>query len=332
MRNLIPIIFLSLLSSGKLPGQAPTLPRPFLEPADTLDRARFYTCVATGTAIYAGASYGLYHLWYKNHELTGFHTFDDLGEWNDMDKIGHTVTAYNECVLAYYGARWTGLERNNSIALAAGVGTLLQGTIEVMDGFSAKWGFSWADMAFNTLGVGLFVGQEAAWREQRISLKLSNTPPDYPDFPVYPDGGGPSMLLSERARELYGSSYSEAFLKDYNGMTLWASFNLASFSGQHKPQWLPRWLNLAVGYGAENMFGGFENTWEGENETTYTLDEKAFPRYRQIYFSFDVDLRRIPTRKRGLRLLLGALNWIKIPSPTLEVNTNGGVRFHPVYW
>lgn len=332
MRNLTRIIFLCLLSCGKLPGQAPALPRPFLEPADTLDRARFYTCVATGMAIYAGASYGLYHLWYKNHELTGFHTFNDLGEWNDMDKIGHATTAHNQCVLSYYGARWTGLSRPRSIALAAGVGTLLQGTIEVMDGFSEKWGFSWADIGFNTLGVGLFVGQELGWQDQRILLKVSNTRPSYPSVLVPADNGAPPMSLRERAHDLYGASYAEAFLKDYNGQVLWASANLAAFTGKRQPKWLPRWLNLAIGYGSENMFGGFENTWEGENGATYTLDEEAFPRYRQFYLSFDVDLRRIPTRKRGLRLLLGALNWIKIPSPTLEVNTNGGVRLHPVYW
>lgn len=317
--------------SSSLPGQAP-LRRPFLEPADTLDPVRFRTCLAAGAAIYAGASFGLYHIWYKNYDLTRFHTFNDLGEWNDMDKLGHAVTAYNESVLSFYGARWTGLSRSRSAALGAGVGMLLQGTIEVMDGFSEKWGFSWADVGFNTLGVGLFAGQELAWQDQRILLKLSNTRPAYPDFPVPAADGGPPMSLRQRAEELYGSSYAEAFIKDYNGMGLWASFNLASFSGQHKPKWLPRWLNLAVGYGAENMFSGFDNSWTDENGASYSLDAEAFPRYRQFYLSLDADLRRIPTNKRGLRLLLGALNWIKIPSPTLEVNTNGGVRFHPVYW
>ena len=331
MKKIIPILSLFVVLAGELAGQGSSV-RPFLEPADTLDAKRFRTCVAAGAAIYASASFGLYHLWYKNHNLIGFHTFDDLGEWNDMDKLGHTITAHNECILSYYGARWTGLGRPRSIALAAGVGTLLQGTIEVMDGFSEKWGFSWADIGFNTLGVGLFVGQELAWQDQRILTKISNTRPNYPNLLVPATDGGEPMSLRQRAYGLYGASYAEAFLKDYNGQVLWASANLASFTGGQPPKWLPRWLNLAVGYGSENMFGGFENTWEGENGATYTLDAQAFPRYRQFYLSFDVDLRRIPTRKRGLRFLLGALNWIKIPAPTLEVDTNGGVRFYPVYW
>lgn len=333
MRNLISILLFFLALPAILPGQSPPLlRRPFLEPADTLEPARFRTCLAAGAGIYASASFGLYHIWYRNYDLAGFHTFNDLGEWNDMDKLGHTVTAYNESVFSYYGARWTGLDRRRSMLLGAGVGMLLQGTVEVMDGFSEKWGFSWADVAFNTLGVGVFAGQELAWQDQRILLKLSNSRPDYPDYPVPPDGGGPPASLRQRAEELYGSNFAEAFIKDYNGMGLWASFNLAAFAGQRRPGWLPPWLNLAVGYGSENMFGGFDNSWEGENGAAYSLDAEAFPRYRQFYLSFDADLRRIPTQKRGLRFLLGALNWIKIPAPALEVNTRGGVRFHPVYW
>ena len=332
MRNLIPIWFLFLGLPGALPGQAPPSSVHFLEPADTLNPGRFRACVTAGAAIYASASVGLYHLWYKNYDLTGFHTFNDLGEWEDMDKLGHTVTAYNQSVLSYYGARWTGLEHKKSIALAAGVGMLLQGTVEVMDGFSEKWGFSWADVAFNTLGVTLFAGQELAWRDQRLLLKISNSRPGYPDVTVPAEGGGPPMNLRQRAEELYGSTYAEAFLKDYNGQTLWASLNPASFYGQNKPGWLPAWLNIAVGYGAENMFGGYDNYWSDEDGNSYALDPQAFPRYRQFYLSLDIDLRRIPTHKRGLRFLFGALNWIKIPAPALEVNTAGGVKFHPMYW
>lgn len=328
MRKIIPILFFLAILPASLPGQS----RPFLEPSDTLHPGRFRTIAGTTAGLYSSAAFGLYHLWYKNYELTGFHTFDDLGEWNDMDKVGHAMAAYNQSALFFYAIRWTGLERNKSIALAAGVGTLLQGTVEVMDGFSAKWGFSWADIAFNTVGVGLFAGQELAWQDQRILLKVSNSRPSYPDFPVPADDGGPPMSLRRRAQDLYGASYPEGFIKDYNGQALWASFNLSAFAGRHRPGWLPRWLNLAAGYGSENMFGGFDNTWEGENGATYSLDAKAFPRYRQFYLSLDVDLKRIPTRSRFLRMALGALNWIKIPAPALEVDTRGGVRFHPVYW
>ncbi len=320
-----------LLSSAAVNAQE--LPRRhFLEAADTFDRTRFRAWAAAGTALYAGAAYGLYQIWYKDYELTGFHTFNDLGEWENMDKVGHMVTAYNQSQIAFRGALWTGMERRRAMWLGVGIGSLLQSTVEVMDGFSAKWGFSWADIGFNTLGVGLFAGQEIAWGEQRISFKLSNTRPDYSDELFPSTNGGPAMSPRARAYELYGRSFGEALIKDYNGQTLWASVNLASFSQNQRADWLPGWLNLAVGYGAENMFGGYGNAWQGENGASYRLDEKAFPRYRQFYLSFDVDLQRIPSKNRLVKSLLGALNWVKIPAPALEVNTNGGVKFHPVYW
>ena len=45
-----------------------------------------------------------------------------------------------------------------------------------------------------------------------------------------------------------GSSLSEEIFKDYNGQTYWLSVNLHSFFKSSK---LPKWLNLAAGYGAD---------------------------------------------------------------------------------
>ena len=54
----------------------------------------------------------------------------------------------------------------------------------------------------------------------------------------------------------------ERMLKDYNGQTYWLSANLKSFfQGSN----IPAWLNVAVGYGADGMFGGFENKWIDED-------------------------------------------------------------------
>jgi hypothetical protein len=201
----------------------------FLTPADTFHKARFWTCTAAGTAIYTAASIGLYQSWYKEYELTRFHTFDDWGEWNDMDKMGHVITAYNEAKYSYDGLRWTGTRRNKSIWMAVGVGLLLQSTVEVMDGFSAKWGYSWADTGFNILGVTAFAAQEIGWREQRIRLKISSSFPSYPELVVHPTTEGPTTTVRDRARALYGTSFGARALKDYNGHTAWASVQYCFF-------------------------------------------------------------------------------------------------------
>jgi hypothetical protein len=306
---------------------------PFLEPADTFHKARFWTCAGAGAAIYGAASVGLYQAWYKQYELTTFRTFNDWGEWEDMDKVGHLVTAYNESKYSFDGLLWTGTERRKSMWMAAGVGMLLQSTVEFMDAHSEKWGFSWADMGFNVLGVGAFVSQELVWQEQRIKFKISSSAPNYPDILIRPiEGEAPPMSIQDRARNLYGTTFGERVLKDYNGQTLWASVNIASMLGGNAPNWLPQWLNIATGYGANNMLGGFSNKWEAEDGSLYVVSNDIYPRYRQFHLSLDADLSRIPTRKRWLRFLLSTVNWIKIPAPSLEYNTNGGLRFHALHW
>lgn len=306
---------------------------PFLEPADTFHNTRFWTCAIAGTAIYTGFSIALYETWYKEYELTRFHTFNDWGEWRDMDKMGHLFTAAMESRLSFGGALWTGMDRRKAMWTGAAVGTLLQSTIEVMDGFSEKWGFSWGDVAFNTLGTSIFISQELLWEEQRITMKVSNTRPNYSTQAITSAEGTATSSPRQRASELFGDGFFETFLKDYNGMTIWASFNIDAFLPEHRQHHgLPQWLNIAVGYGANGLYGGFGNGWTDEEGERFNLSPAHFPRYNQFYLSLDIDLSRIPTQNRFLKSLLNAIHWIKIPAPTLEWDTRGGMKGHWLYW
>jgi hypothetical protein len=73
--------------------------------------------------------------------------------------------------------------------------------------------------------------------------------------------------------DVLGSNLPERIIKDYNGQTYWLSVNLHSFFKQSK---IPKWLNLAVGYGADGMLSG-----NGENTTLAALDSAQ--RSRQFY-------------------------------------------------
>ena len=97
---------------------------------------------STGAIIYGGTVIGLNEAWYKGFDRTSFHFFNDRGEWNNMDKMGHLFTSYFETELSFRGSRWTGMEENQAIWLATGLGILFQGTIEMFDAYSARWGFS----------------------------------------------------------------------------------------------------------------------------------------------------------------------------------------------
>ena len=331
---LLRINLLLLLLALPFLSSAQTQPErlPFLVPADSLHPGRFWTCLGAGAAIYGAVSVQLYQSWYKDYELVGFHTFNDLGEWKQMDKMGHLFTTYLESRLAYKGARWTGMRPEKARWVGVGVGTLLQTTVEVMDGFSEKWGFSWSDIGFNTLGAGVFMAQEMLWEDQRILLKVSNTAVDYPRTPIQAKNSEVWSSPAQRARELYGVTIAETFLKDYNGMTIWASINPTSFKPDPTSGIWPKWLNVAIGYGAENLYGGFGNNWTDDADNHFSLSREKFPPYRQFYLSLDIDVDRIRTRSSFIRTLLTAVSWIKVPAPTLEWNTQGQLRFHPVYW
>lgn len=296
---------------------------------DSFRSARFWPVAAGGTIVYGAVSYGLYHTWYKQYALGGFRTFNDSREWMQMDKMGHLLTTYTEARLIYAGARWTGMSPAKSRLTAGIVASLLQGTVEVMDGLSANWGFSWSDIAANTAGMALFVAQDALWQEQKLRLKLSANSRPYPSIPVVSTTGNAQSDLAARGRDLYGVSYIERALKDYNTMTIWLSGNLHGLGAG--PHW-PQWLNLSLGYGAHNLYGGFENEWTDEAGNQYLLDPQLFPRYRQWYLSPDIDLSRIPVRKPWLRAVLGTLNFIKFPAPTLSYSRIEGLRAHWVYF
>jgi hypothetical protein len=119
-----------------------------------------------------------------------------------------------------------------------------------------------------------------------------------------------------------GSSFSEQILKDYNGQTYWLSVNLHSFAKGSK---IPKWLNLALGYGAEGMITG-----RTENTTAFLASNPQ--RFRQFYLSLDVDLTKIKTNSHFLKTVFSVFNTVKIPAPTIEFVRFNEVKYHFIYF
>ncbi|NQX98542.1 MAG: DUF2279 domain-containing protein [Flavobacteriales bacterium] len=270
---------------------------------DSLNKSRLKAIIGIETIGYAGAMTGMYALWYKDIPSSSFHTFNDNAEWLQMDKIGHGVTSYYVGKAGYEVLNWSGVSRKKSIWLGGTLGLFFLTSVEVFDGYSSAWGFSWGDVAVNTAGSGLFIAQQLAWDEQRILLKYSYHKTYYVD--IRPD--------------LLGENLLQNALKDYNGQTYWASANVSSFLG--KDTKFPKWLNIAVGYGADGMVGAFYNSFN-----------PTIKRQRQYYLSLDIDLTRIKTKSKFANTLLGAFGFIKFPLPTIEFNQHDGVKFYGVYF
>jgi len=299
----------------------------FFTPSDTFNNKRFWTATGITAATYTATVIGLNEIWYKQYPRSGFHFQNDWGEWRNVDKMGHMFTSYLWSSWVSDVARWTGIESRKADWVGVGTSLLFQTTLEIMDGFSDRWGFSWSDMAFNVAGAGLYIGQQRLWNEQRILLKFSSTPVSHPDYIVTSTDGESVMTLNQRAEDLFGTSFFERLLKDYNAQTIWTSVNIYSFLQAESK--FPKWLNVAFGYGAFNMYGGYKNEWMKDG-AHYVLDDDTFPRYSQYYLSVDVDLSKIPVKSPFLRTLLKALNVIKIPAPAIQFNKIDGVRFHAI--
>ena len=126
------------------------------------------------TGAYTAASLiGLNQIWYKQYASSKFHFFNDNSEWCQMDKLGHTFTTYNTAREIYRAMLWAGYNRKQSIFIGESYGTLYMTAIEIMDGFSSGWGFSWGDEVANVSGSALFTLQQYYWNEQRVHLKFS---------------------------------------------------------------------------------------------------------------------------------------------------------------
>lgn len=282
---------------------------PFLEPSPVYLKSRAQLAGYTTLGLYALTSAGLYHLWYSNYDLMGFHYFNDDNEWLQMDKAGHTFSAYIAGRAGYNVCRWTGLDEKRSALIGGNLGWVFLATVEVMDGFSRGWGFSAGDMIANTTGSALFISQQLLWHEQRMELKFSFHQSKYAHY--RPD--------------LMGANFKEQFFKDYNGQTLWLSANLHSFL--KKDSRFPAFLNLAFGYGAEGMTGAFSNVTSYQGNII-----PEFERCRQFYLSPDIDLTKIKTRSRVLKFIFEATRFVKFPLPALEYNSKNQWKFHPFYF
>ena len=257
-------------------------------------------------ALTSGSLIYLNQAWYQEYNTSKFHEFNDNDEWFQMDKYGHIFTTYQTGRLMMQAMNWAGYSKKNQLLIGGLSGFAYMSAIEVMDGYSEGWGFSWGDMGANALGSGFAIGQKALWNEQRIQLKFSFYQSNYAKYRT----------------NLLGESFASQILKDYNGQIYWLSINPSSFMKQESK--FPKWLNVAFGYGANGMIGARDNNFLIQ-DADGTI--RTFNRYRQGYLSLDVDFTRIKTKSRFLKSVFTCINVIKIPFPNLEVS-EGKLKFN----
>ena len=237
------------------------------------------------------AYFGLYKLWYKNYPQTSFHFFNDLEEWNYMDKVGHIYSSYQVARKSHLFLVKKKID--DPVEKSCFYSLFFMLGIEVLDGFSKEWGFSNYDLLSNFIGTGIFYFQEKKFERQLLKLKFSSHLSPYAIH-------RPSLL---------GDNLSQRIFKDYNGQTYWLIFDFNN-KVQEKVK-VFKYLNFSLGYSIDGFVGA------RNNNNLNCSNCNRISRQSQLLLSFDLDLSEIKTKNRILQLLLNSFSIIKFPAPTL---------------
>lgn len=273
-----------------------------------VNKRKLASIIVTESALYLGSMSYLQFVWYKDSERVPFHFYNDNAGYLQIDKFGHAFGSYLESYIGYHWLRSAGVKKSQALIFGATLGIVLQTPIEVFDGMYEGWGFSIGDMIANTAGSAIVVAQELAFNDQPIKYKFSFQ----------------RSVYANQANGYLGDNYLQSLLYDYNGHTYWLSGNANKLVLKNK---LPDWFNIGIGYSANGMFGEFKN--RSYFRGTYIPETQ---RYRQFLLSPDIDWTKIKTRSKFLKALFQAMFFIKLPAPTLEVNSLGKTRFYWFYF
>lgn len=263
-----------------------------------VDHQRLRNMAIASAVGYTAGLATLNYVWYKDTERQSFRFFNDNAEWKQVDKAGHFYASFHLSDLSSRALRHAGVAERRADVVGALSGFMLTLPIEIFDGYSSGYGASTGDLVADAAGPALFLAQRFLWNEIRVQPKFSFHQTSYPPL-------RPSLLGDNRLSEI---------VKDYNGQTYWLSFDIDKFTA------FPRWLNIAIGYGAHDM--------------VFARDQQnhlnGYHPYRQYYLALDFDLTAIETRSKWVKALLYALNTVRLPAPAVELS-RGRTKFHPFY-
>ena len=142
------------------------------------------------------------------------------------DKLGHAYSFYVSTRIMTKSFQWAGHSQPQAIQLAGLTSATLSVGVEILDGFTEKYGFSPEDVIMNLAGIGtgVILDKYPQW-DNLFDLRLKYWP-------------------SDDARRL--NEYDP--FTDYSGQTYLLITKASGILSLRQSQWL-RYLELAVGYG-----------------------------------------------------------------------------------
>ncbi len=263
---------------------------------------KFYSVVGgTGLTLLASYIYVQNVWWSDNKQSFHFDNGPDYKYAKNVDKCAHLMGGLLLAEGLHGALKWSGLNDDKSYLYSFILGTTMHVFIEVKDGFAQTYGFSMGDIAAGTIGSAIPYLKYKSENFRALNFKFS---------------------YYQRDMYYYNQFKYADWFDDYMNHTYWltATVNTWLPKGSKVEKIWPDYLTIAGGFGVDNTLNDY---YKGTN-----LEANKGKGNYEYFLTLDIDWREIiPQRTGGQRMLTQALNYIKIPLPT--------VRFGPsvdFYW
>lgn len=267
--------------------------------SQSLTPRKFYPgrfAFVSSSAVVAGIVTYIYvqNVWWTNQK-TSFHIDHDLDYRyaKNLDKGAHFIGGMMSAELFKAGFYWSGLQQERSYIYAFILGSMMQGIIEIKDGFAPTYGFSVGDVAAGTIGSFVPYIKYKFPKLHALHVKVSY----YRHNDYY-----------------YQMSAKADLIDDYMNQTYWLSLSVNDWlpKGSKAEKIWPDFLCIVGGWGVDETLNDY---YTGQN----LAENKGKGNY-EFYVSIDIDWRKIISQKhRFLKALSSSLNYVKLPLPTLRL-------------
>ncbi|MDP4232938.1 MAG: DUF2279 domain-containing protein [Bacteroidota bacterium] len=210
-----------------------------------------------------------------------FHISNDPPYAMHIDKFSHLYVSAigSDGMRASY--QLAGLSEGTSAWLGAGLSLACSFAIELEDarhGDDPQYGFSPGDLAGDIIGSALPVLRHYYPVLERIETKIS----------IWPS-------------RAYKENQYKTIADDYESQYYWLSADLHDWTP------LPKWLNLALGFGCENL-----------RLAKYAVPSPYGSPYTDLYLSPDINLKGLPIDGPVWKTIASILSYVRIPMPALQ--------------
>ena len=246
--------------------------------------------VAVGT-VFIGGNALLYRYfkraWWSGTKAEHFFFRSDWDEnFRDQDKFGHLFGGYHLARIGNALLRDACASRSHALWWSAAYATAFQLQIEIWDGRYEKYGFSYADLLANTLGMAWSVAQA-----KNPSLRA-----------VKPTISYSRSAAMRNAKNIPGELRPSL---DYSGQTYWVSADIdALLPPQAKPYW-PAFLRVSAGHSITDWI---------DPRTGANIRAQ-----RKILLTIDFDPEKLPGDNHIWKTFKRNLSYIHLPSPALQL-------------